>query len=485
VPVIKDLIVKESPWVDVRAYGTIVLGSGASAAQKTANAATIQAAIDNVTGNGAEIRLPSGIIYIDGDVVKLTHRIHLKGAGIHATELYWDSGVALAMDMGATTIVQPSISDLSLVGQGSTNKVGIRISDADIPNIQRVSMSTVFGDTSIGLQIRGRDVGTIQDLTIYADRPISIEDNPNSTIDIDHFSFRNMYLLTNDNTQANVHIDSGVNVNNVTFDGYQAWVLGKYGLYWNDTTSTAASAALNINNVRYEQSTDVTGHIIYIAHNYSLQSLAVNNLYGAYDDETATIGTNGIYLRKVLDATISNFIVLSTTGKYYFDFDNTDKGIRVQNVYYNPAATANLGTGVLTRWYAKASSASVISDALYDGVTSSPAAIYEPTQRFGIHTWMRTFALDNAATQRVLDPDTVSGGPWIMDMVCMETDLGAGTEAATFIMRRGANPSLLDNTANAGVGDVEGQITLYKIGSGNWVIQNKLGQSYTCTVRLN
>jgi hypothetical protein len=326
--------------VDVRAYGTITFGAGATAGQKTANATAIQAAINAFTNNGATILLPPGIIYIDGDVVKLNKdRIHLKGMGIHATELYFDSGVAITMAKDNTDmIVQSSISDLSLMGQGTANKVGIRITNADVPAVYRVTMSTITGNTSIGLQLRGKDLGSMTDMAIFADRPISIEDNPNSIIDIDHYSFRNMYLITEDNTQANVTIADGVNLTNVTFDGYQAWVQGKYGLYWNDTTSTIASLNLVLNNVRIEQTTDDTGYMIYISHNYLLTNLYINGLFGGVN-QAGTDTTNGIYARKVKHSQVNNTQILSgavtnDNTKIAFNVDNTCYSWLLLNVMY-------------------------------------------------------------------------------------------------------------------------------------------------------
>mgnify|MGYP001559254362 CR=1 FL=1 len=58
-----DLITKR-PWVDARAgYGTIVYGSGASSAQQTANAATMQAAIDYAGSVGRRVVLPDNVYF--------------------------------------------------------------------------------------------------------------------------------------------------------------------------------------------------------------------------------------------------------------------------------------------------------------------------------------------------------------------------------------------------------------------------------------
>ncbi|MBK8356385.1 MAG: hypothetical protein IPL13_13730, partial [Saprospiraceae bacterium] len=41
--------------------------------------------------------------------------------------------------------------------------------------------------TGTGIKIKGRECGTIDNMMIYANRPIVILNNPNSSIDADHF----------------------------------------------------------------------------------------------------------------------------------------------------------------------------------------------------------------------------------------------------------------------------------------------------------
>ena len=472
-----------SPFaVDVRDFGTIVTGSGASASQKTANANAIQAAIDSISGQGADIRIPPGIIYIDGDTIKLNKdRIRLRGAGIFATNIYFDSGVAFTVSKDdGSTLYQPELSDITISGQGTSNKTAVKMTNVSWGIFEKIIAYYVTGNTSNGFWIRGREGTVLREIQSIADRPIFIDDNPSSTIDIDHFLFDRVSTIVTDNTQSNYLISSGVNLSNVVIrDG--AWAQGKNGVYWNDSATSAVSTNLKIMNIRWEQSTDASGWQIYISHNYELQGLVIDTVSGASDQATGTIGTNGVYLRKVQRATIENGEWHSTSGKVYLNVDTTLKGLRVRNQWYNSSASASVGAGVLTRWYAKAGNADVIADAQYDGLFSSPAGFYEPIQRNGIYEWLRTISLDNAATYQILDPETVSAGPWFMKMVCS----GASLIGGTFLMGSGQNPVLLDNTANVDVGDVAGKITMYKIGAGNWVIQNKIGTTYSCTLKLN
>jgi hypothetical protein len=326
------------PWVDVRAYGAVTLGTGVSAAQKTANAATIKATIDSVTGTdspltsgGQEIRLPPGDIYIDGDVVKLNKGgIRLVGMGPRATKLHIDSGVAITVSKDtAAVLYQTEVSNLGIVGHGATNKVGIRAVDSSGLIIHNVEVNTLEGNTSIGLQIRGRELGTVSNSVFYADRPISIENNPNIEIDFDTWNLHNVYTSAFDNTQGNIFIDNGVSLLNTTFDGYNIWTNGKYGLYWNDS-SAVTSAVLSISGARWEQAAASTGAAIYIAHT------STGRLEGLYISNTVfSTPYDAIDLKGVTNVDMST-VNVNQTGAGYDAFlsDNTVFPVTMRNFLY-------------------------------------------------------------------------------------------------------------------------------------------------------
>jgi hypothetical protein len=354
-------------WKDVRAYGNITLGAGASAAQKTENAATIQAAINSVTGAGADIRLPPGIIYIDGGAITVNeNRIRIRGAGIHATQIYFDSGIAFTFSNGASILYQCELSNMAIIGQGSANKIAVKLSDVSSCLIENIVTATVTGNTSIGLQVMGRDQTTVRRCMFVADRPISIEANPNEpTIDLDHFRFEDVDLGALDNTQANVHIATGIDLNDIGF--YRgAWNTGKYGLYWADTTTTGVSLRLTIQGVRYEQAADATGYGIYISHNYGL--------VGFHLDRFGTSGThNGIYLRKVHNAHISNGNIGASSGYTSLNIDNTCQMAILENVYYDPSAAETI---TQTNKYKLLGTSSYVLSIYDGGVNSSLTRAY-------------------------------------------------------------------------------------------------------------
>jgi len=276
------------------------------------------------------------------------HRAHIMGAGMYATQLFFnpESSAPLfefKMD-DKSMVVQCSIKDLALMGEGDTQKVGIRIVDADIIEVRNIAVQNWTGGGSIGLQIQGREMGFVENVCIVADLPISIEKNPNiKWIGIDHFTFRNTYLIVKDKNGPSVKIGSGIALTNVVFDGTNAWVKGKYGLYWVDTESKGVSLNLSIKNVRVEQGTVPDGHMIHIEHNYTLHNLVIENIYGCSG------GVGGIYLRKCTNATLQNVFFTSVykPEPAAFDIDESCSNIVLINAYWN-AGTVSTGKLVKT-----------------------------------------------------------------------------------------------------------------------------------------
>ncbi len=371
--------------IDVRTFGTLVFGFDATPEQRQANVATIQAAIDNVTNLGGRVFLPPGIISVAGTIRVNRDRVHLQGAGIFATVLYAEAGVVFDFDKGGGEILyQCSLRDLSFLGTGPDQKIALRVTDTDLLELRNLSVGDWNGNGSIGLQYRGRDLLTASNLTLFADRPISIEDNPNDTIDIDHAHFSDLYLGVTGgpaSEEASVTIASGVNLTNVTFDGYQSWVLGKYGLYWDDTSTDGVSSNLVLRNVRWEQSSEAAdGYLVYLSHHYSLHNLVLDNLYGACN-QRCDQSTHGIYLHKVRGATISNSVLLAGElgeQRNTLVLDETTHPVLLSNVQWTNAGVRAIA-GLVPRLYLPWDGFDGVSLAVYDqAVWNQPTTLASP-----------------------------------------------------------------------------------------------------------
>jgi len=353
-------IVAKSPWADVRAYGPIYIGSDASAAQKTANANTIKAALNSIpTGNdqgygiGKTILLPPGIIYVDGNVIKIgINGTHLKGMGMHTTSLWFDSGVAIEVhsSMRPSSIIQfCSIEDMTIQGAGTAFKVGLKLVDVSNFYMNRVMGFYISGKKSIGLQTQGRDTTQITNCSFVADIPLSIESNPhityeignvNTALDLDVWNFHNLFLGSTDVTQPCIKVGNGTRITNTTFDGAQSWNGGKYGFYWYDTTTDGRpSGNLTISGLRYEQLADNTGKSFYI--NMAGTSYVSTVLF----QNVTTSWWDGIFLGGKIFGfhAISSNLSGSGSGWKAFESESTVYPITFSVVGINPLAIVSIG----------------------------------------------------------------------------------------------------------------------------------------------
>ena len=284
------------------------------------------------------------------------HRVNLVGDGMYATQLLFNPDAPAALFRFAhpqnNPIVQCGIRDMGLLGAGAypgrdrVRKIGIQIEDADVLDLRNVAIHNWGGNQSIGIRVQGRQLVHVENVTVLADLPILIDKNPRSDwISIDHSTFRNTYLLPMDPEGPSVKIASGVALHNVVFDGTNAWVGGKYGLYWKDSESKGVGINLTVKNVRMENAKAHGGAMIHIDHNYSLQNIVLENIYGCGG------GAGGIYLRKCKNATLQNIYYTPVRGAApegyvptALDIDESCANLAMINAFWNGGkiSTGNL-----------------------------------------------------------------------------------------------------------------------------------------------
>jgi hypothetical protein len=332
------------PMVNVLVHGAVGDGS-------TDDTAAIQAVITALDGVGGTVFFPEGLYKITSTLT-IPSGVSLVGASQLTSILVFEptgADTLLYISEGASINYSGSIRELRLYAQETTfAKIAIDMVDADNWLIERVIItgntsaggsSYWGGNTSTGIQTRGRNNCTIRNCVISADKPLVIAQNPNNAIDIDHFHFEDLIMVGNGNPI--VTIEDGVNLTHVTFDGYQAWVKGTDGLKWADTTTVAASTNLTLRNVRHEQGTSATSYVIDIAHNHNLHGLIIHGVYGG-------LGMRGIKLRKVKWATIQNYEYLDTTREA-FNIDSTVDPVTLINAWAQTGSTASM-SGVVTQF---------------------------------------------------------------------------------------------------------------------------------------
>jgi len=275
--------------------------------------------------------------------------VSVIGCGPKCTFLvYSGTGSAIKYKkVAATAVVMGGIHDLQIDGAGNANagKKAIEIVDGEelgITNINISNWTDVGTHTSIGIELAGRQTFDVSQITINADLPFSILTDPNvASISLDHTHFKDIYTIAH-SSQPNWKIADGVILNNVTWDGYQAWVNGTYGLYWNSTTDIVISDAISIQNVRWEQSTNATGYAIYLHNVTGIKDL---NIYNCFTGNAAD--TKGYYIRSTANGSFIGNTYGGTTEAFNVG-DGTVSGssthLTVIGNFFNTAGGATIST---------------------------------------------------------------------------------------------------------------------------------------------
>lgn len=347
-------------YVSVKDFGAV--GNGVND-----DTAAIQAAINSFASGNGTVFFPQGT-YLTTSTLSVTRdRINLIGDGVRVSAIdFRPSSASICIFIGkggqgntnAGMIVQCSVRDLSFTSNGAAiKKTAIEIKDLDsciFENIAVGSTTQWTGAGSIGFRVRGRQAGSFRNIYAAADRPFVFAVNTNfPTICLDQFNFHNIYTICTgsltsppDYDQSNFFFEPGVNFSNVSFTGYQAWVFGKHGLYYDNSVTAAASASfcMNIQNVRWEGTfgQNDTGYGFYFDHGSvsTASNISISNCY------MGEIG-NGYYFRKTDDVTLANNTWFRSSG----DMLNIDGAIgefiQIINCFWQTGGTATIGTPFL------------------------------------------------------------------------------------------------------------------------------------------
>lgn len=330
-----------------------VVDYGADPTGVADSTAEIQAAIDSLSTSGGTVYFPAGI-YLTSATLLVDHEfVSLRGAGARASIITFAptaNDTCIEFSNGVALLNHCGMSDLGLFSHDSTyTKIAVDVVDTSCFVMERVYISgsvvasgTQFwsGANSIGIRVRGREAGTISQILVAADRPILVVDNPNSTIDIDHFNFSDLLIFAN--AHPCVEIDTGVNLTEVKFTGYQAWVLGTYGLYWVDTTTSFSSHGLTLENIRVEQGTLASAYIVRIEHNQQMQGVRIVGGQGGAD-------RYGFRFRKCHNVSIDHFYYTGGSGSEAMNVDATVIGLRLSSCFWQALSSADM-TGQRLVW---------------------------------------------------------------------------------------------------------------------------------------
>lgn len=349
---------KLSQSVSVKDFGAI----GDGTADDTA---AIQAAIDSFASGQGTISFPNGRYLITSTVTIDQDRINLIGEGVWVTEILFEPSaddICFFFGKGgegttnAGAISQCSLREMSFRSTNLTyKKTALELKDISLFQCDNVAIggsTRWLGNGSIGVRIRGREASSFSNMYVQTNRPFSFAQNTNfPTICLDHFNFHNMYTACRGHLESpavlgesNFFFEPGVNFSNISFTGYQAWLRGRYGLYYDNSVTAAAGQSYNMNiqNVRWEGDFgfDDTGYGFYFSHGATstVDNITIQNV------RMGEIG-NGYYFRKFVGVTLMNNVWSRTTGEV-LNIDSTvgTEFVQIINCFWQTGSTASIAS---------------------------------------------------------------------------------------------------------------------------------------------
>jgi pectate lyase-like protein len=446
---------------------------GAKGDGQADDTAAIQAAVNNsfISKEGGAVFFPAGNYIVTAEILISNLRISLHGAGRYATMISFspalDNQSLFKFDRGAEGVLwQCAIRDMALVASDDTGltKTAIELKDTSNMIVKDLIIGPWTGNSnSIGLLVRGREAGHINNLHIQADRPLVIGMNGSDPIALDHFNFNDLYLLVTAGVlQPCIFIEDGVNLQNVQFGGFQAWVLGTHGLYWRDTTTTGVSLALVLRNVRTEQNTDPNGYSIYIEHNYELQDLLIENM-------VADLYQRGFFFRNIQRLTLRH--VNYNGSDVALDVDKV-RELCLDQVLIGVNSTVVMPNMQEKIAFNRLSSNSPVPDTAY--FTQSVGTNPNQALNFfgGTKVWSFSGTLATGEELTVPAGNNQGRKAALISVSAISSD--GQTSAGGQVMDTAKEAVRLTGTDNFGIGNEDGKLTVFHTAA--TTVFNKLGQ---------
>jgi hypothetical protein len=370
---------------NVKNYGAV--GDGV-----TDDTVAFTAAITALADNPGVIFVPKGTYLITSTVSITNHRQWIVGEGRWTSViLFMPSSTDICFFIGkggeGTTdggvIYETAIKNLTFRSTDTTTKkTAIEVKDGSLTQIEDIHVggsTRWIGASSIGVRTRGRDSLLLRNSVIECSLPIVIGYNDNfPTICADHFRFENLQLATRAHleTPANyataiVTCEPGITLSNVSFSGYQAWLRGRHGFYYDNSGTAAAGASYGVvfENIRWEgePGDDDTGYCFYLNHG---ATSTINNVR-IVNMQAGEIG-NGIYLRNFLNADLESCNwQIGAREVLNIATNNGSEVVRVSNCVWTTGCTASIpSTFFLYAALASSNSAPVVRTGEYAASTT-------------------------------------------------------------------------------------------------------------------
>jgi hypothetical protein len=438
--------------------------------------AAFQAAVD-VAGPHV-VYIPAGTYKLTSTVTINQSRVTLMGDGEQVTILnvattvtdtpaihFWSGSSAVLFQCRVRGIT------FSCASTAGIKRVGLRateVSDFQVEDVAAYPF-TSNGD-SIAVQIRGHEFIHVRNCSLSADRPLVIENNPYISIDIDHSTFTKLELHAT-GSNACIFFDDGVTITNCRIQDVAA-IGGKHAIYFNDTTTTGFSQHLVIENVRWEQHSANDGYTVYFVSQWGYRQLVLRNI------QSGAATNRGYYVRNVDHVTIENCGFYGNAGAVALDCDGTVTSLILSNNFFVGGSTVSL-TGLRLLWS--------ISKAL-DSTEPIWRTEYWETTTGNANLTAAGLALRLGGVYIHGIADTVNDG--IANRVAIPIGNGAqkcglirvsgrGTSGSTYeggiVLISDVGATLISGTANFGVGNVPGKLTVFFENASTITLANQTG----------
>lgn len=311
--------------------GWLTVGSTASKVKITAGNCPIPVAKLATAGSGSSVSKYSGwdtvidwslsdkhydlgpgeYTFSTGIVISGQH-ISFLGHGIALSKLTWTgtTGIGLLFQVPSDSANEHNIGDFYMTcSSTASSKTAIKVVDLRGSYLHDIWVQSCYGPgatggSSVGLNIAGRDTSAFARLTLDADRPIYITEDPNlSFVGLDTSTFQDIYIGQLVSSTPGVYpcfeVADRANISRLRFEGFNSFNRCKHGFYWDDTSTTGFfGSGLKICNFNWEQNTDPTGWLVYIRHQNAsgaIQQLELCNIFGGqYGNGVFLQGMQGI-----------------------------------------------------------------------------------------------------------------------------------------------------------------------------------------------
>lgn len=432
---------------------------------------------------GVTIQLPAGNVNMTTGATISVAGVFVKCSPFGTVINFNPAGTAVAFTFsaGASSIVQVGIDGCIFNSGNSVDKTAIRIDDGRDTVVRNIGIAdgSWLGTGSIALHTRGRDTLRVEKFHVITARPIVIDGSTNhATIDADHFHYTDMEIGTNLANGRVIEVTNGTHLSNVTFDGYQAWLLGEHGFYMNDSATTIASYQLTFRGVRTEQATNAAGYSIFI--NTTVQDVQDVLIDNAHLDPSR----NGVNINRVNNLTIMNSTFTGAGGRtnLLVPFGSFTE-LQLINTHIQSGSTNTLSNAVLVHASKlNTSNTALPKNALYiydetATVSQRPWFGYGNTKR-----WSYQGALAIGATLNT--PVTTANTTIALINVAFYSATGPFTASCSATFNASGTLIKLAGSANCVIAAAGVEIRVVNNGGGNLVVSNASGVAGTVLIDL-